>query len=153
MCIGTKGVPLMAELSKQTISDGSKTVARWLMVILLAVIVVMLGSELFSSPSASADSKTGWASGKEGKVFAIAGQISKDTYGLYLVDMKNSTICVYRLTNNGQLKLAAARTFIYDCQLDSYNTEPLPKDVAKLVAKARRLKDINTTTRPDSGSR
>ena len=138
----------MIESSKQTISGRSKNAARWLMVILLAVIVVMLGSELFSSSSAAADSKTGWAGDKEGKVFAIAGQITKDTYGLYLVDMKNSTICVYRLTNSGQLKLMAARTFIYDCQLDSYNTEPSPRDMAKLVAKQVRLKDIKTTTRP-----
>lgn len=141
----------MVESSKQTTSDRSKNAARWLMVILLAVIVVMLGCELFSSP-AEADAKTGWAGDEEGKVFALAGQISKDTYGLYLVDMKNSTICVYRLANNGQLRLAAARTFIYDCQLDSYNTEPLPKDVAKLVARAKRLKDIRTTTRPQNGS-
>ena len=141
----------MVESSKQTISGRSKNAARWLMVILLTVIVVMLGSELFSS-SSGADAKTGWAGGEEGKVFAIAGQITKDTYGLYLVDMKNSTICVYRLTNTGQLKLAAARTFIYDCQLDSYNTEPKPKDVAKLVAKQVRLKDIKTTTRPQNGS-
>ena len=141
----------MVESSKPTTSDLSKTVARWLMVMLLAVIVVMLGSELFSSPSATADSRTGW-SGEEGKVFAIAGQITKDTYGLYLVDMKNSTICVYRLTNNGMLKLAAARTFIYDCQLDSYNTEPSPRDVAQLVAKQVRLRDIKTTTRSSNGS-
>ncbi|MDY7009550.1 MAG: hypothetical protein SVV80_02210 [Planctomycetota bacterium] len=124
----------------------SSSSARWLMVMLLAVIVVMLGRELVSS-APQADAQTGW-SGQDGKVFAIAGQVTKDTYGLYLVDMKNGTICVYQFLNNGRLKLMAARTFIYDCQLDSYNTEPLPQDVAKLVARARRLKDINTTTGP-----
>ena len=137
----------MVESSKPTTSDRSKNAARWLMVMLLAVIVVMLGSELFSSPSAAADAKTGWG-GEDGNIFAVAGRISKDTYGLYLVDMKNGTICVYQIRGNGRLKLMAARTFIYDCQLDSYNTEPLPKNVADLVAKQVRLRDIKTTTSP-----
>ncbi len=131
---------------ERTFSGRGGSAARWGMVMLLAVIVVMLGRELVSSP-APADARTGWA-GQDGKVFAIAGQVTKDTYGLYLVDMKNGTICVYQFLDNGRLRLMAARTFIYDCQLDSYNTEPLPRDVAKLVAKARRLKDIKTTTRP-----
>jgi len=123
----------------------SGSTVRRLAVILLAVIVAMLGRELVSS-APSADAQTGW-SGQDGKVFAIAGQVTKDTYGLYLVNMENGTICVYQFLDSG-LRLMAARTFIYDCQLDAYNTEPLPQDVAKLVAKARRLKDVNTTTRP-----
>lgn len=134
---------------ERKIISRSGSAARWLAVILLAVIVVMLGRELvFSVPPA--DAQTGWAggAGQDGKVFAIAGQVTKDTYGLYLVDMKNGTICVYQFRDGGRLRLMAARTFIYDSQLDSYNTEPLPQDVAKLVARARRLKNINTTTRP-----
>ena len=132
-------------VERNTISVSGSAIRR-LAVILLTVIVVMLGRELISS-APSADAQTGW-SGQGGKVFAIAGQVTKDTYGLYLVDMENGTICVYQFLDSGRLRLMAARTFIYDCQLDSYNTEPLPQDVAKLVTKARRLKDVNTTTRP-----
>ncbi len=131
---------------ERTNSGRGGSAARWGMVMLLAVIVVMLGHELVSAPP-PADARTGWA-GQEGKVFCIAGQVTKDTYGLYLIDMENGTICVYQFLGSGCLKLMAARTFIYDCQLDSYHTEPLPRDVAKLVARARRLKEINTTTRP-----
>ena len=84
--------------------------------------------------------------GAGGGVFAIAGQITRDTYGLYLVDSRQGTVCVYQYLNaKRQLRLLAARTFVYDRQLDSYNTEPKPADIAKMVAEARRLR---TTTRP-----
>ena len=120
---------------------------KWIIVLLLFFIAVGLIQQLlFSSVSAAATAESPGettADTSHGKgVVAVAGQISRDMYGLYLIDLKNGTICVYGMTGSGQLKLLAARTFIYDCQLDSYNTTPLPKEIAKLVARARRLKTV-----------
>lgn len=130
---------------------GFSPAAQWLIVVLLAFIAGALGGRLLfgQDPAVaqadSAGAATGPAGGADG-VFAVAGQITRDTYGLYLVDVRRGTICVYQYFSGRQnlLRLVAARTFIYDRQLDSYNTQPLPKDVAKLVAEARRLKDVST---------
>ena len=119
---------------------------KWIFVLLLFFVVVGLIQQLlFSSVSVAATaegSDESSADTSHGGVVAVAGQISRDIYGLHLIDLKNGTICVYGMTGSGQLKLLAARTYIYDCQLDSYNTTPLPKEIAKLVARARRLKTV-----------
>ena len=120
---------------------------KWIIVLVLLFIVAGLIQQLlFSSVSIAATSESsGGVSAnapRSGGIVAVAGQISRDSYGLYLIDLKNGTICVYGMTGSGQLKLLAARTYIYDCQLDSYNTTPLPKEIAKLVARARRLKTV-----------
>jgi len=78
-------------------------------------------------------------------VFVVAGQISRETYGLYLVDYNNKTICVYQYTSgNRKLQLVAARTYEFDVKLDSYNSsDPLPGEVRELVGKQKRLKEVN----------
>jgi hypothetical protein len=84
------------------------------------------------------------SSAGENGVFAIAGQISRETYGLYLVDYNNKTICVYRFyPSDRKLQLMAARTYEFDVKLDSYNTsQPLPAEVRELVGQQKRLKDL-----------
>lgn len=114
--------------------------AKWLITILLAVIAALLLVEVGSTYSA-ADSPTAAASGS---VFALAGQLSRDTYGVYLVDVENSTICVYefaRTAKGGKLRLMASRTTAFDRRLDAYNTEPPPKEIRSLVEKHQRLTD------------
>ena len=81
-------------------------------------------------------------SSANGSIVAITGQISRDTYGIYLVDLDNQTICVYQyLTSAKTLKLLATRTFAYDVQLDEYNTEPSPRQIRQMVTEHRRLID------------
>ena len=101
----------------------------------------MLAVRLLFGPS-PAEAQTGPRL-PPGAVVAVPGQITKESFGLYLVDLRNGTICVYQyVTREKSLRLLAARTFVYDLQLDSYNTTPLPKDVQKMVTEARRLKDV-----------
>ena len=84
-----------------------------------------------------------------GKVFGIAGQVSADSYGVYLVDLEKGTMCLYEyVARDRRLWLRAARTFQADVQLDSYNTMPPPKEVSKMVAEARRLKDVAGEEKP-----
>jgi len=124
----------------------SASAARWLIVVLLAFVAGALAGQLLVSAS-PARAQTGSAGRPDG-VFAIAGQLTRETYGLYLVDVQNGTICLYEYLNRDRcLRLMAARTFVYDRKLDSYNTKPLPADVAKMVAEARRLKDAPTPKR------
>lgn len=125
---------------------------QWAVVIALAALSGALGGRLLlPGPSSSASAQTappGVAVGGDG-LFAVAGQLSRDAYGVYLVDRRNGTICVYRYVGGRtpRLQLAAGRTFVYDVQLDSYNTTPLPKDVAEIVAEAKRLRRVKPTGR------
>ena len=118
---------------------------QWVIVVGLSMVVGALTMQLLSAPAAAA---AAGAAG-EGKVFAIAGQVSADSYGVYLVDLEKGTMCLYEyVARDRRLWLRAARTFQADVQLDSYNTMPLPKEVSKMVAEARRLKDVAGDEKP-----
>lgn len=117
---------------------GRQTV-RWLFVALLAGLAMGLIVQL---ARAVATSPPGGAAVVAGSVIAVPGQISRDAYGLYLVDLENRTICVYQyLPTSKKLRLQAARTFAYDTRLDELNTEPSPREIKRLVEQQRRLTD------------
>lgn len=103
-----------------------------LMIIAVGLLVTLgLGSGSPSIPSIS-DGKP--------SVFVVSGQISRETYGVYLVDYENSTICVYQyFPKDRKLRLMAARTYAFDVQLDEYNTAPLPRKIKKMVQEHKRL--------------
>lgn len=135
----------MAEPAGRQNRTGAPAATRWLAVIVLALAAGLLTGELLRPGRADAQGQPAPAA-TEG-VFAVAGELARDTYGIYLVDLRRSTICMYQyFGNERRLRLMAARTYLYDTQLDSYNTEPPPEEVSKLVAGARRLKEV--TTRP-----
>ena len=113
-----------------------------MVVILLAVIAACLLLEAGLTVGAAQAQPL---AGADRKVFAIAGQVAPDTHGIYLVDLEHGTICVYHYVPSTQrLKLLAARTFVYDVQLDDYNNEPpmLPQEVRRMVEQQRRLESI-----------
>lgn len=72
-------------------------------------------------------------------VFAFSGQLSKGTYGVYMVDTDSMTIWAYEyLAQKGCLRLAGARTWRYDRYLENYNGCDLPpEDVEDLVEEQR----------------
>ncbi len=146
-----EGRPRMAEACKDVRRALPGRAAQWLIVAVLAAVAVLLAAEMIFPPSpAAAQTGSAGSAGPVKGVFAIAGQLNRDTYGLYLVDLENDTICVYAYLpgNPPTLRLRAARTFVYDCQLDEYNTEPAPSVIAKKVSEARRLKDAKKSTEP-----
>ena len=135
----------MPEMTQARVRAAGGTWGRWAIVVGLSMAVGALAMELLSAPAAGA--AAGAAGG--GKVFAIAGQVSADSYGVYLVDLEKGTMCLYEyVARDRRLWLRAARTFQADVQLDSYNTMPLPKEVSKMVAEARRLKDVAGEKKP-----
>ena len=115
--------------------------AKWLIVILLTVIATCLLIELGRGlPDARAEVSTGAA----GRLIAVAGKVTGETYGLYLLDLDNGTISVYQyVSSNRKLRLMAVRNYRFDVQLDDYNTEPSPREIRKLVQQHQRL-DANS---------
>ena len=115
--------------------------ARWLLVLVLGVAAVGLLMFLgFGEDFAQGQTPGGIT---ETKVFVTVGQISRETYGLYLVDYENKTICVYQFTPQKEraFKLVAVRSYKYDVKLDAYNTpdEMSPSAVRKMVTEQKRL--------------
>ena len=118
--------------------------SRWLVVVSLSVVAGMLLVKVFEVPTATAQVST---AGESGKYLAVAGQLSNDEYGLYLIDREKGVIAVYQWQPHPRkLRLLAARNTEYDLNLDEYNTEPSPLEIRELVRKARRLEE--PTTRP-----
>lgn len=127
----------MAEAFAQRRLDGQGPAVKWLLVILLGMIAAYLFVEAGFGVS-EAGGQVG--QGRGGDLLAVAGQITSDTYGIYLLDRTSGTMCVYQwLPSARKLRLMAARNYTFDLQLDEYNTEPLPRDIKKLVEQHRRL--------------
>lgn len=76
-------------------------------------------------------------------LFAVAGQITPETFGLYVLDPRRESLAVYEYVPNPRtgprLHLRAARSVMFDLQLESYNTEPSPMEIADMVRQARRV--------------
>lgn len=75
-------------------------------------------------------------------VFAFSGQLSKNTYGVYVIDVDAMTIWAYEhLPEKGCLRLAAARTWRYDRYLENYNICDLaPEAVEKMIEDQRQYR-------------
>lgn len=111
--------------------------AAWVIVGLLGVIAAALLLEVGIGAS-SVHAQVG-AGGKD-SVFVVAGQVTPETYGLYLVDTTHQRICVYQwLQGTRKLRLMAVRNYTFDLRLDEYNTEKLPREIKKLVEQGRPL--------------
>ena len=105
-------------------------------VVLLMILLAILmrdgrgfgASAAFAQPQALS---TG--AGSSGMV-VMPGQLSPNTWGCYVMDSQNQTLCVYQFSpGEKELRLAAARDIQYDRKLPSFNTMPSPTDIRKLV--------------------
>ena len=82
------------------------------------------------------------SSGGARGVFAFTGQLSKNTFGVYVVDVDAMTLWAYEyLPQKSCLRLAAARTWRYDRYLENYNICDLPPDaVEKMIEDQRQYR-------------
>ena len=111
--------------------------ARWAVAALLAVIAACLLMEAAVGPSPARGQEP---AGAADHIIVSTGKVTAESYGLYIVDLKNGTIAVYQyLTSQRKLRLMAVRNFLFDVQLDEYNTEPAPREIRKLVQQQKRL--------------
>ena len=71
-------------------------------------------------------------------MFAFTGQLSSDSYGVFMVDVDAGTIWCYRyVSNKNLLKLVAARDWKYDRYLENFSTEPSPEFIKEELEQQR----------------
>ncbi len=128
------------------VGNGFSTVRRgppaalWLIGISLAVIAVCMvlrfeavGTEAFAQPVSHAGARG---------VFAFTGQLSKNSYGVFMVDVDAMTVWCYEyVSGKNELKLVAGRSWIFDRYLEDFNcAEPSPAAIEHYVEQAREAK-------------
>ena len=98
----------------------------------IAASLVVIAVALVARPIAPAAYAQTTNSGGSRGVFAFSGQLSKGTYGVYMVDVDKMTIWAYAYDQQkGCLRLAAARLWEYDRFLENHNICDLPPEVVK----------------------
>ena len=154
-------------MTDETIIDGNSTTPRvqrwaarrstphpvyWVIAGALVIIAVSLVSRPTSIPIGQvALGQGGGSVGGARGVFAFSGQMSKGTYGVYLVDADTMTIWAYEyLSSKGCLRLAASRTWRYDRYLENHNVCDLPPEVIEEMVEEQRQQRLqaNETQMP-----
>ncbi|MBI5864287.1 MAG: hypothetical protein HZB38_07250 [Planctomycetes bacterium] len=127
---------LANEAASKPRRSGAPT-AMWVIAVLLAFIAGTLWNRPMQ-PVALAQN-TPLAGGRG--VFAFTGQIGHNEFGLFMLDIEQGTVWCYEMDDTGgvkKLKLAAARSWIYDRYLREFNVAaPTPKEIKDLVAQER----------------
>lgn len=107
----------------------------WLIGVSLAVIAVCLVLRVGDSarPAFAQSVRQAGARG----IFAFTGQLTKNSYGLFMVDVDAMTVWCYEWDGN-DLQLVAGRSWTYDRYLEQLNAGRfLPDDVRVLVEQER----------------
>ncbi len=123
----------------------------WIIALLLAIIATALCVRPLPGVSQVALAQNQPLAGARG-IFAFTGQLDRNSYGLFMLDVDQSTLWAYEIqtTKDGarNLRLVAARTFVYDRYLRDFNcVAPSFRDVQRLVEHERRLEQ----SRDESG--
>lgn len=118
------------------------TTVLWIIAILLAIIATTLIVGPGNGPAiqtAMGDSPMAGARG----IFAFTGQLDKNSYGLFMMDVDSSNVWCYQyVPGTRRLKLVAARSFLYDRYLEDYGgDEPSPEQIKELLDKQRQIKN------------
>jgi hypothetical protein len=112
----------------------------WIIAILLAIIATAMLTRTNTTfmPKAYGDSPMMGGRG----IFAFTGQIDRDRYGLFMMDVDNSTVWAYEyLPGTRRLRLAFARSFTFDRYLEEYgNDDDTQPQMVKSMLEAQRQK-------------
>ncbi len=109
----------------------------WVIATSLAVIAGSMVLRFEGGMSRPAFAQSGVSAGAHG-VFAFSGQVSKNAYGLFMVDVDAQTIWCYRFDQGGdKLKLVAGRNWNFDRYLEEHSTEPSPDFIKSQLEKKR----------------
>ena len=96
---------------------------HWIIAILLAVIATLLWTRPSDGVLPAALAQSQGLAGARG-IFAFTGPLSRDQYGLFMLDVDQGTVWCYAFESTGgtsKLRLVAARTWIYDRYLQDFN--------------------------------
>ncbi len=112
----------------------------WIIAILLAIVATALWLKPGDSALKSALAQGQALAGARG-IFAFTGPLSRDQYGLFMLDVDQGTLWCYGFETAGgtsKLRLVAARTWIYDRYLQDFNcAAPDFRMVQQLVSQQR----------------
>lgn len=90
-----------------------------------------LSGMAFGQPTASAGARG---------VFAFSGQLTRNTYGVYVVDTDTATMWMYEYVDGKNcLRLAAARSWRFDRYLENHNSCDLPPETVEQMIEEQRL--------------
>lgn len=124
----------------ETRSGAGARGALWLIGVSLAVIAtcMVLRSDGTSTPAFAQPMQQAGARG----IFAFTGELTKDSYGLFMVDVDEMTVWCYEYNSSSrQLCLVAARSWMYDRYLKNFNScPPSPEEVENMVQMEREAK-------------
>ncbi len=117
--------------------------AWWIFTVLMAIIATALvtrrGSDgLLERAAAQYVSPAGASQAGARGIFAFTGQLTSRSYGLFMVDVDSGTVWCYEIqrgvNSDVQLKLVAARSWLYDRFLEEFNVgDPIPSAVRSMV--------------------
>jgi len=114
----------------------------WVIATALSIIAIAVVAQMFSPSGLRLDNMAfaqPTTSGGSRGVFAFSGQLSKSTYGVYMVDVDAMTIWSYEyLPQKGCMRLAASRTWRYDRYLENHNICDLPPEVVEQMIEEQR---------------
>jgi hypothetical protein len=119
---------------------GPSQTALWVIAILLASVATALWVRPGDGPLPTALAQGQALAGARG-IFAFTGPLSRDQYGLFMLDVDQGTLWCYAFETAGgtsKLRLVAARTWIYDRYLQDFNcAAPDFRMVQQLVSQQR----------------
>ncbi len=129
------------------IQPGKPHLIWWVIAVSLAVIAVTFVLRIDGGFNRPAFAQSPVSAGAHG-VFAFSGQVSKNAYGVYMVDVDAGTIWCYRFDQGSdKLKLVAGRNWNYDRRLSNHSTEP-PPDFIKTQLEKEQLARQQAGGRP-----
>jgi hypothetical protein len=136
-------------------TPGSRTsrlnLPQWLTAFFLGVIAACLLLRQDHPLGSVALAQSTAMSGARG-VFAFTGQLGKDRFGLFMVDVDQASIWCYEIRGK-DLELMAGRTWRYDRYLENFNVgEQSPADVGKMVEEERKRRLQGATVPPPASS-
>ena len=139
-----------------TVPSSRPSTSTWIIITLLAVIataLIMRRDDTAWMRAAFAQAGVGAAPVGARGIYAFTGQLTSKSYGLFMMDVDSGTVWCYEfqhgLNNEPQMKLVAARSWIYDRYLEEFNvTDPIPATVKTLVQQQQSNRQTGTSTRP-----
>ncbi len=126
-----------------------RSVATWIIAVALSVIATCLLLRPDPSFSGAAFGQTAMT-GTHG-IHAFTGQLDRDKYGLFMMDMDNSTVWVYEYyPTKHRLKLACARTFKYDRYLENHNNDDVtaPERIREMLERQQNRQNTGFSAPP-----
>jgi hypothetical protein len=108
----------------------------------LATALILERDDALLLRSAQAQRLSGAGQAGARGIYAFTGQLTAKTFGLFMMDVDAGTIWCYEIDRGQhgelQLKLVAARSWIYDRYLEEFNVaEPVPGAVRAMVEQQR----------------